>query len=593
MPQPRSNRPRALGDVFVSGTPERFRQQVLTPRTPHSRSGRAEEGFTEYELQHLNEEDEDEEGSFLSATPVDQQSARLLAPTGGPAFPPGYRSRGDDHEILSAPFGSGKLGVVVRRVLLVSASLMACAMLAMFMMAFKPLNLFDDDPLADILDAPLPADRLISYANYTHFPLSGSQYRHECENLGRTVMRHNDYWAAPLTGPLDAPHPQQVQQPGKPSVCLRSVTYLLDGHVGLATDLALMAQVAQLARERRSAFFVDDSHWNRGKWTDHFQAIINSYQIPDLGCVPPPPEELVACPRTSRHWVVSSQTASFHLGRDFSWAFEDRFGYGLNRRKSIFKKALRSFGEIIRPNLHTATLIHAARSEIASVLSMNNTESTQHHDPYIGVHLQGDIHAGKTSSQSDPPLDVYVKAAHDTWTRLYPDAPIPQISSDSKHDSTHFPTPPITYLASDSPDALREYIKAFPSSTAVFALDLSTNPELRALAPQHAYVQEDFAKESEEERIRLTRGAIVDLALLGGLWPEVDGVLPGAAVCSSSSHICKLAAVGLGWDSAFGFGANAAGLVGQVDLSRRRWIDVNPRIQAIITASWNAFDLPK
>lgn len=50
----------------------------------------------------------------------------------------------------------------------------------------------------------------------------------------------------------------------KTKVCSKTITYQLDGTVGLAADLALMAQVAGLAREVGSVFKVSFGETHRG-----------------------------------------------------------------------------------------------------------------------------------------------------------------------------------------------------------------------------------------------------------------------------------------------------------------------------------------
>jgi hypothetical protein len=90
-------------------------------------------------------------------------------------------------------------------------------------------------------------------------------------------VHHGDYW--------DIDHamvPDMHTQDNESIVCSKTITYLLDGTVGLAADLALIAQAAALAREvnqyqycnsfsishftqRNLTFLVDDTYWNRGK----------------------------------------------------------------------------------------------------------------------------------------------------------------------------------------------------------------------------------------------------------------------------------------------------------------------------------------
>lgn len=78
---------------------------------------------------------------------------------------------------------------------------------------------------------------LISYENYTEFPLTPWQYRAECRKATEG-MKDMAYWTDMM---MDVPHRSA------PGVCRSSVTYMLGSEVGLMADLALLAQVAALA----------------------------------------------------------------------------------------------------------------------------------------------------------------------------------------------------------------------------------------------------------------------------------------------------------------------------------------------------------
>lgn len=287
----------------------------------------------------------------------------------------------------------------------------------------------------------------------------------------------------------------------------------------------------------------------------------------------------LSCPQ-----VINSRTAKFHFGHGFSEQYEDpyvlfrtriyrasltfisvRYGHEINRQKPVFARTLQSFVQTIRPNAHNARLIRAARAEIASLLSMPHPPTregeepedaeaslTRHNpDPYIAVHIRrGDRHASSFPYRgSYVPIDHFVSATQDAWTRLYNNG------SSSTADATHYPSPPITYVASDSPSATEEFMGGFSTSTAVFSLESSTDPELRALVSQHEYVQSEFEKQSEEDRVRLTRGMVVDFALLSGLWAWEGEVVPGATVCTMSYVLrcirCRSCTHGLFADPAF------------------------------------------
>ncbi|KAH9849198.1 hypothetical protein C2E23DRAFT_840279 [Lenzites betulinus] len=634
-----------LPDILVSGRPtgrsEGYR--ILTPRTPHSRAGRAEEGFTEVELQEYQD---DEANAYR--TDSQQQSQPLLTASVSRGRAPGYRSRGDDEArtggsksfLKKLPLLGGSVLAVVVLVLFVISVNRPGALEAAFLQA--PEVFFQTDepyvqdgahtarpiytpspmplPSPSIVETRPPPDLLISYENYTSFPLTGAQYRHECAKLMSGFMHHGAYWDVPPMGANDVVHHDDVtnyhMHEGQPTrVCTSTVTYLLDGHVGLMADLALMAQAAAHAREHNRTFFVDDTHWNRGKWTDHFQPVEGRELGPEPGCLPPPREELVACPRTARHWVISSRTAKYHMGHSFSEEYEDPFGHNIQRLRPIYERALKSFEEVIRPNAHMAALIRSARAELTELLSIpplavdeptNDSAGSQHKETnaqqmYIGAHIRkGDRVPGGYMFYPDKqvPLDNYVTGVRSTWDRLYgstnastsqPATPSPPRSPDvSSGRPDHYPAPPITWLASDSPAAAREFVAAFPPATAVFSLEHNTDPALRALAPKHDYVQAQFDDEPAEERVRLTRGMIVDFAMLSGMWAWPGEVLPAAVVCGIGSNVCRSAALGFGFDRAFGFDDDGDYTLGEINRERRRWVDVD--VDGKIEPAWVAFE---
>ncbi|EPQ60231.1 hypothetical protein GLOTRDRAFT_52191 [Gloeophyllum trabeum ATCC 11539] len=354
---------------------------------------------------------------------------------------------------------------------------------------------------------------------------------------------------------------------------------MLDGHVGLLADLALMAQIAGLAREQNRTFLVDDTYWNRGKWIDHFQHVRGRQPGPEPGCRAPPPEELVACPRTARHWVVNSRTAKYHLGHAFSEEYEDPYAHSINRVKPIFERAATSFRQTIRPNANTAALIRTARDEVTtytppSVKSTLSNTSTNNPEGYVAVHIRrGDRHAHSWKyHDSYVPLPNYVQAVQETAARLNLTQPFP------------------VYVASDSPAAFEEFRTSMPPDTPVFSLWNSERKQLPPLASTQEYIQKEFNELSGEERMKLTTGAIVDFAMVSGMWSWEGDVVPAATVCTISSNICKMAAVGLGWDNAFGFGDPLVDhSMGEIDEDEKRWVEIDQ--QGTVAPAWTAFEL--
>jgi len=85
----------------------------------------------------------------------------------------------------------------------------------------------------------------IDYSNYTTFPLTSAQYEEQCWKVQSKMKGHGKYWNIMPGMDLDVPH--EDSKGGK--VCSSTVTYLLDGSTGLVFHLAIIAQLAAMARE--------------------------------------------------------------------------------------------------------------------------------------------------------------------------------------------------------------------------------------------------------------------------------------------------------------------------------------------------------
>jgi len=221
----------------------------------------------------------------------------------------------------------------------------------------------------------------------------------------------------------------------------------------------------------------------------------------------------------------------------------------------------------IRPNAKNAALIRSAREEFTSFFASREADAHQ----YISVHLRrGDRHATSWRYNGGyVPISEYARAMQDTSLRLSP-------KSNSQM---------AVYLASDSPSASAKFVNILPSDTLIFSLAQSQNPELRALASPKEYIQHEFNKLEAEERIKLTRGIIIDFAMTSGMWAWNDDIVPNATICTISSSVCKLSAVGLGWERAFGF----VNEMGEIDGKRKGWVEIDNAGQ--IEPVWEAFEL--
>ncbi|VDB90220.1 unnamed protein product [Peniophora sp. CBMAI 1063] len=524
-----------------------------TPRTPHSRAGRAEEGFTAVELDEYG----DDEYQSYRAEQQAHQSEPLLQSSTDATF--GHRL--DDTKSGSGKGASGALlsvlGWVRKNVGLAGGVVGSALLLIMIYLALeKPATLAEYvglDPNATELSAAAGAE-LISYENHTVFPLTPGQYADHCTKLTGGFMKLGGFWDP---GP-DVAHPTASD----PNICESSITYMLDGTVGLIADLNLMAQVAGLAREFNRTFVVNDDYWNRGRWTDHFEDVQKTQPGPQPGCQVPS-KELVACPRSAKHWVITARTAKYHLGHSFHETFEDPYSHGLHRARPIYQRAQTSFSQTFIPNAENQRLIRFARSELASMLP----QRLEPNNSYVAVHIRrGRSGMAWNWHQQPIPVSVHAEAA----TRVLGE-------KEAK----------LVYVASDDPAAYDDTRMLLPPETQALSLADSAAPPLRAIASDEVYDQKKFGALEEGVTVALTRGMIVDFAMLSGMWPE-EGLnlpTPRAVVCGINSNVCRAAALGYGFVHAFGHMNEQ----GEINQDKARWIDVDQK--GAVVPEWMAFEL--
>jgi hypothetical protein len=162
-------------------------------------------------------------------------------------------------------------------------------------------------------------------------------------------------------------------------------------------------------------------------------------------------------------------------------------------------------------------LLHLVQSEFSSFLARVDQGETDAGSRYVGTHIRrGDRKSLSYSFQDRKiPLKDYLKAVKKTWERL--------------HNGTPSQIYPVVYLATDSLDVHKEFSQVYEGES--FSLFDSWDPKLKALASPGEYFQKDFNALTLRERVAATRGMIVDLAMVSGLWTEEKSLTPDAVVC--------------------------------------------------------------
>jgi hypothetical protein len=211
-----------------------------------------------------------------------------------------------------------------------------------------------------------------------------------------------------------------------------------------------------------------------------------------------------------------------------------RYAYSTARHKPIYDRTFDSFETFIILSDKNALLIREARSELRRRIQATTDSAAVTN--YMSVHIRrGDRKAMswefiKSGTDGYVPLQNYVDAVQKTWTEQGP------------------PGVPHVYVASDDPVSLDEFINK--TSAHVYSLRQwgvdggrvreasvsAVSEELAELASPSAYIQSEWMDRPEAQRIRLTRGMLVEMALVSELWDdeieEGDDLELIAAVCT-------------------------------------------------------------
>ncbi|RWA05722.1 hypothetical protein EKO27_g9389, partial [Xylaria grammica] len=100
--------------------------------------------------------------------------------------------------------------------------------------------------------------------------------------------------------------------------CRTSLTFVLESaDAGLGSTLMMLWTAYGLAQKEKRAFFIEDSRWAYGQYTDIFKS------SPVQNCKPPPRHQMLPCPRSAKHLVVSAATAQDTFGNNFNAEYEN------------------------------------------------------------------------------------------------------------------------------------------------------------------------------------------------------------------------------------------------------------------------------
>lgn len=185
-------------------------------------------------------------------------------------------------------------------------------------------------------------------------------------------------------------------------VCNSTLTYLLDEtDARIGTSLMGIWTAYALAQREGRAFFIDDSRWVYGSWSTYFQP------PPKPNCRPPPKYQVIPCPRTARHLLITRATHDANFGHEFNEYFEDPRAMDTLRQRKIFALLREGYEALFYPSAHLSELTGKRLNEIRKMYSPQEGQGI------AMIHIRhGDLHPLTFKYRhSYLPLDAYISSA--------------------------------------------------------------------------------------------------------------------------------------------------------------------------------------
>lgn len=345
--------------------------------------------------------------------------------------------------------------------------------------------------------------------------------------------------------------------PDKQPICQKSMTFILESaDAGLGKTMMQLWTAYGLALNEGRSFFIDDSRWAYGKYTDIF------LPPPSPGCRAPPRHEMIPCPRQARHLVVSAATA----GEIFSPSEPaiSETTAEISAKKTSFALARQGYEALFHLNPEDSTYVSSRVSELTARRTVPNGLQN---GLAIGLHIRrGDRHPLEYQYRdSYIPTNTYTERAreiletafnttsrHGTEDRLAKSHSFLLLASDDPtvYESQDFLPPSIPLLRAQ--DRIKLASKAAihqahgeETDRAVMRkfVDETFGWEGGFFAPMFRNLGVGGGKRASAETMRLRsligRAYVMDLAVLG----RSDVV-----VCTVSAVGCRVLGVMMGWE---------------------------------------------
>ncbi|KAK6498891.1 hypothetical protein TWF481_011462 [Arthrobotrys musiformis] len=410
--------------------------------------------------------------------------------------------------------------------------------------------------------------------NEDAYPLPGEWYRALCDSVemksmaaaerrsGKPMAAHLGYYDVDVGYEgLEISGDEE----GGDGECEKTLTFVVDdweGRVGGVGEMVmgLWMAYAVAMKEGREFFVVG----RKGRWA---YGDINKYfdiPPPTNKCTPPPMSRSLPCPRNTPHRLITPSTFKDSFGHAFETQFEDAREVGQKRQHKIFDLLRTGYEAIpLKGDLQTTIMdrvhsigVEASKTVVAVQIRHGDRAAREWkwHKGYlplerfmkVSLNMPGEVIQGLSAGDG----------TQDRWVKDYflPDYPRPWVE------------PPVRIISSDDSDVFNdEEVKkctAGGNGVCVRAQDRSV-----AVGQPGGFWAEDLNKMEREEREAAAVAYLVDF----GVQVEALRVArDGWVVCGYYGDMCRMLAVGMGWESAIEKG-HWVNIDGDFDWFGMRW----------------------
>jgi hypothetical protein len=356
-------------------------------------------------------------------------------------------------------------------------------------------------------------------------------------------------------------------------VCESTMTFVLEtADAGLGNTLMMLWSFYGLAKKQGRAFFIDDTRWAYGKYSDIFG------MPPEPACRPPPRHEMLPCPPQARHIVVSAATAKGLFGHVLGGKESDSSSTtSIDEPQTLFALAREGYRALFRLNKEDQEYVDDRVKVLSKKAQIG--DSRKNDGLVVGMHVRrGDLHPMEYQYRhSYIPTNIFIEKARSIIDSSY------NGTGRDGSDNTVARQQSVLVVASDDPTVYEseEFHGTFQAQEQIRLASKTAiqraNPDRRVM---HHFVDDTFGWEggffaamfwnlglstmstgnavaaalTEKTRLPPSAETLRLRSYIGRAYMMDLAVLDGASdvvICTVSAMGCRLLAVMMGWETAF------------------------------------------